>query len=403
MFKKQLLTFLIIAAAIVSDVSAQDVELTESHPETYVVQDGDTLWDISAVFLKSPWLWPEIWHANPQIENPHLIYPGDTINLVYLDGQPRVTVNRKSNHPTVKMSPKTRIISHENAVETIPLSDIEPFLKKLRILSKADIDLAAYVVASEEDRNISAPGNLIYARHLKNAKQGDRFSVVRPTLVYRSVPKDFPWKEAERQVKSSRWEKTSEYTTKAYLERFWQNHLASFYWDNVDVLGYEVAETGIAEVTRVGDDEITTLTLVDSTTEVKKGDLVLPIDEFNFDPYFMPKGGTTNSENIRVVALNNALFGSGKRQVIAISGGVNQEISVGDVFSIYRPEQVIRDEVMHPAGDLKTLFKPSKAKVTLPSEYVGHIMVFKSFENVSYAIITEGNRNVKLFDYVQLP
>lgn len=401
MFKKQLL-ILVMAAAAVFTAAAQDVELTDSHPDTYVVQKGDTLWDISAVFLKSPWLWPEIWHANPQIENPHLIYPGDQINLVYLDGQPRLTVNR--SHPTVKLSPKTRVISHDDAVETIPLSEIEPFLRKLRILTKADIDLAAYVVASEEDRNISAPSNLIYARNLKNARQGDRFAVVRPTVVYRSVPLDYPWETSDRRaVESLKWHKTSDHTSTAVLERFWKKYIDRTYWENVDVLGYEVADTGVAEVTRVGDDEITTLKLIESTTEVKKGDLILPIDEFNFDPYFMPKGATTDHENIRVVALNNALFGSGRRQIVAISGGINQGVSVGDVFSVYRPEQVIRDEIMHPKNDLKTLFKPSKAKVTLPAEYAGHIMVFKSFDNISYAIITEGNRTVKMYDYVRLP
>ncbi len=76
---------------------------------------------------------------------------------------------------------------------------------------------------------------------------------------------------------------------------------------------------------------------------------------------------------------------------------------MGDVYSVYSPKQVIRDEVMHPKNDLKTLFKPSKAKVTLPMEYSGHIMVFKTFENISYAIITQGNRQVKLYDYIKLP
>lgn len=401
MFKKQLLILMAIVTVVFS-AAAQEVELTDSHPDTYTVVKGDTLWDISAVFLKSPWLWPEIWHANPQIENPHLIYPGDQINLVYLDGQPKLTVTR--SHPTVKMSPQTRVISHDDAVQTIPLSDIEPFLKRLRILSKADIDLAAYVVASEEDRNASAPDNLLYARNLKNARQGDRFAVVRPTVVYRSVPLDYPWETSDRRaVESLEWRKTSDHTSMAVLERFWKKYIDRTYWESVDILGYEVAETGIAEVERVNDGEITTMRLVESTIEVKKGDLILPIDDFNFDPYFMPKGATTDHKNIRVVALNNALFGSGKRQVVAISGGNNQGVSVGDVFAVLRPEQVIRDEVMHPKNDLKTLFKPSKAKVTLPAEYVGHIMVFKSFDNISYAIITEGNRSVKMYDYVRQP
>ena len=187
------------------------------------------------------------------------------------------------------------------------------------------------------------------------------------------------------------------------MSRFWKNYIDRTYWENVKVLGYEVADTGIAEVARVSSDEITTMNIVDVDTEVKTGDLILPIDEFNFDPYFTPKPATTDNENIRIVALNNALFGSGRRQIVAISNGAAQGITVGDVFAVYSPERVIRDEVMHPKNDLKTLFKPSKAKVTLPMELAGHIMVFKSFENISYAIITDGNKSIKLYDYVKLP
>ncbi|WP_154224285.1 LysM peptidoglycan-binding domain-containing protein [Marinicella rhabdoformis] len=401
MFKKQLILMALIIGSVFT-ASADEVVLADAHPDTYVVQKGDTLWDISAVFLQSPWLWPEIWHANPQIENPHLIYPGDVINLVYVDGQPKLTVDR--SHPTVKMSPQTRVIDHDQAIETIPLAEIEPFLKKLRILNKADIDLAAYVVAAEEDRNVSVTDHAIYVRNLKNARQGDRFAVVRPTVIYREVPTDYPWETSKySETESIAWKKSSDYTTDAVMSRFWKNYIDRTYWESVVTLGYEVAEIGVAEVTRVGTSDITTMELVNTTQEVSTGDLVLPLDDFNFDPYFMPKAATNNSENIRVVALNNALFGSGKRQVVAISRGAQQDVKVGDVFAVYRPEKVIRDEVMHPKNDLKTLFKPSKANVTLPAELVGHVMIFKAFDNISYAIITEGNRPVKLFDYVRLP
>lgn len=401
MFKK-LHLILALLFGFIFIAQAQEVELNPAHPDTYVVQKGDTLWDISAVFLKSPWLWPEIWHANPQIENPHLIYPGDQINLIYLNGKPAITVNR--SHPTVKIGPSVRAIDHNDAIQTIPLNDIEPFLRKLRILNQEDVDLAPYIVASEEDRNVSATGNLIYVRNLKNVRQGDRFAIVRPTVIYREIPTDYPWETSDtHEIESIEWEKSSAYTSTAVMSQFWKKYIDRTYWENVKVLGYEVADTGIAEVLRVSSDEITTMKIIDVDTEVKAGDLILPIDEFNFDPYFTPKAATTNNENIRVVALNNALFGSARRQIIAISNGSAQGVSVGDVFAVYSPERVVRDEIMHPKNDLKTLFKPSKAKVTLPMELSGHIMVFKSFENISYAIITDGNRSIKLYDYVKLP
>lgn len=401
MFKKQHLIVALLIGFVFTSF-AQEVELNPSHPDTYVVQKGDTLWDISAVFLNSPWLWPEIWHANPQIENPHLIYPGDQLNLVYLDGKPVITVNR--SHPTVKMGPRSRSIDHDSAIQTIPLKDIEPFLRKLRILNKEDIDLAPYVLAAEEDRNLSVTGHSIYVRNLKNARQGDRLAIVRPTVIYREIPTDYPWETSDtHEIESIDWEKSSDYTSTAVMERFWKKYIDRTYWENVKILGYEVADTGVAEVVRVGTEDITTLKIIDVDTEVKQGDLILPIDDFNFDPYFMPKGAEINDDNIRIVALNNALFGSGRRQIVAISKGHEQGVAVGNVFSVHRPEKVIRDEVMHPKNDLKTLFKPSKAKVTLPMELAGHIMVFKTFENISYAIITDGNRPIKLYDYVKRP
>lgn len=401
MFKKQHL-ILALLFGFIFIAHAEEVELNPAHPDTYVVQKGDTLWDISAVFLKSPWLWPEIWHANPQIENPHLIYPGDQINLIYLNGKPTLTVTR--SHPTVKIGPSVRIIDHNDAIQTIPLKDIKPFLKELRILNQEDVDLAPYIVASEEDRTVTATGNVVYVRNLKNARQGDRFAIVRPTVIYREIPTDYPWETSDtHEIESIEWQKSSAYTTTAVMSRFWKKYIDRTYWENVKILGYEVADTGVAEVLRVSSDEITTMKIIDVDTEVKAGDLILPIDAFNFDPYFTPKAATNPNDNIRIVALNNALFGSGRRQIVAISNGSAQGVTVGDVFAVYSPERVIRDEIMHPKNDLKTLFKPSKAKVTIPMELSGHIMVFKSFENISYAIITDGNRSIKLYDYVKLP
>src|SRR5260221_7776797 len=120
---------------------AASVELAKDHPDTYTVRKGDTLWSISARFLQRPWQWPEIWQANPQVHNPHLIYPGDVLNLAYINGQ-----------PSIQLSSGGR--SMEPAIDTVPLADIEDFLKKLRVLESVK-DLP-YVVGLEEDRLLTA-------------------------------------------------------------------------------------------------------------------------------------------------------------------------------------------------------------------------------------------------------
>src|SRR5690554_5823277 len=136
------------------------------HPDTYVVKRGDTLWDIAGKFLQHPWLWPEIWQANPQISNPHLIYPGDVISLAYLD---RVTVQQG---PRDVAQP----------INAIPLSDIEPFLKDLRVVD--DFEQLPYVVGLEEDRLRGSEGQVVYVRGLSAATPGQRYLVVRPTVRY---------------------------------------------------------------------------------------------------------------------------------------------------------------------------------------------------------------------------
>ncbi|MGH8028922.1 MAG: LysM peptidoglycan-binding domain-containing protein, partial [Arenimonas sp.] len=141
-------------------------ELREDHPATYVVQKGDTLWDISARFLNKPWLWPEIWQANPQVKNPHLIYPGDVLSLVYIDGN-RVTAN----------GPRTG-----DAITAIPLSDVEPFLKQLTIVG--DVQSLPYVVGLEDDRLISSSGQLAYVAGMSGAQPGQLVQIARPINKY---------------------------------------------------------------------------------------------------------------------------------------------------------------------------------------------------------------------------
>ncbi len=402
MLKK--LHLLFIAIFLINTSIYAEIELNPTHPGTYTVQKGDTLWDISARFLKSPWVWPEVWHANPQIENPHLIYPGDTISLVYLDGKPQLQVTR--GHPTVKLTPKGRTISHESAITTIPLSDIRPFLKVLRILNEQEVEDAPYVVAIEHDRIKGLETNNIYVKNSKGTRQGDMFAIARPRVLYRDIPIKLPYREAyyeKRITESLNWKKTSKHTGFAYVSSFWKSYINNAFWDHVDVLGYEVEVIAEAIVERTEVDDVTTMKVSSNTIEVSVGDIILPIGDISFDVYFQPKAATINDDNIRVVALSNSYFKSGKGQIIAISRGSNDGISTGDVFDVKRPSKVIRDEVMYPKEDIKAFFKPSLAKVTLPEEHAANIMVFKTFEHISYAIIVDGNRPVQLLDYVRTP
>src|SRR5690606_8061562 len=152
-------------------VQAQESVFKENHPQQYEVVKGDTLWGIAGRFLNLPWKWPEIWHANPQINNPHLIFPGDVISLVYLDGQPRLTVERgdqsrtfKVEPGTVKLSPSMHVIPLAEAIPSIPLDAIDTFLSNSRIVLPGEMEDAPYVLAGAHERLIVGAGDFLYAR-----------------------------------------------------------------------------------------------------------------------------------------------------------------------------------------------------------------------------------------------
>ena len=148
MFKQTLSVFTGLLLTL-SVAFAAEIELRADHPDTYVVQRGDTLWGISARFLNSPWLWPEIWHANPQVQNPHEIYPGDVLSLVYVDGRPQIQV--------VRLQPTVRVESLPDSIDAIELSRVEHFLRKMRILEEDAFKKLPYVVATEENQPLATP------------------------------------------------------------------------------------------------------------------------------------------------------------------------------------------------------------------------------------------------------
>ena len=164
MFNKTLISFVLFA--LVNFANADEIKVNPDHPDNYVVVKGDTLWDISAKFLENPWRWPEIWDVNPQIANPHLIYPGDVISLTYNDGMPVLNINRGSmvNGRNVKLSPKIRMSEHDEAINTIPVDAIQQFLERPLVLDENEIKYWPYVVSSYDQRLISATGNKIYIR-----------------------------------------------------------------------------------------------------------------------------------------------------------------------------------------------------------------------------------------------
>ncbi|SHF22790.1 LysM domain-containing protein [Thermomonas hydrothermalis] len=357
----------VLAAALLTVASyAAALELRGDHPETYVVKRGDTLWDIAGRFLKKPWLWPEIWQANPQIKNPHLIYPGDVISLAYLD---RVTA---------KVTPGERKASPINAV---PLAEVEPFLKDLRIVDS--IDDLPYVVGIEDNRLRGARGQVVYVRGLESAVPGQRYLVVRPEKRYRMLERAglccdlFQSQELDARGRPG-LSQESPWTA------------AVFPTKNTEFLGYELMTQTAGTVTRteVAGIQATTLLLDAEGRDVRVGDRLIPVQAQPYDLQFFPHPPKQQADygRLTVMAVADAVHFGGTRDVIAISGGARQGIDNGTVFSIWRRGDSVVDRV-RDGLDRDESLTPHESKVRLPDEFAGHAMVFRTFDNVSYALV----------------
>ena len=333
------------------------VESSGSHPDTYVVRKGDTLWDISARFLKKPWLWPEIWQANPQVANPHLIYPGDVLSLAYLD--------------RVGVQPGPR---QEAPIGAIPLSEIEPFLKDLRVTDA--FEHLPYVVGFEDNRLRGSAGQAAYIKGLDAAQPGQRYAVVRPTVSY-ALPRHSRDLEAHGRPLVGDGNLWKQYVAPTARNEF---------------LGYELAQVNVGTVTRLPAGEVTvaTLQLEDSGHEVRAGDRLIPVEAQPYDLQFFPHPPKQQLDygRARIIGVADGLIYGGPRDVVALSVGAREGVDNGTVFSIWRVGSEVADRVKYGTNRSPDLFSQSQT-VRLPDEFAGHVMVFRTFDKVSYGLVMD--------------
>ena len=365
-------------------VYAATVEWVDNAPDRYVVQKGDTLWDISARFLRKPWLWPEIWQDNPQVRNPHLIYPGD--ELVIAGGHLR--------HGEGSIEPHARASSYEEAIAPIPLSALKQWLKNTRIVDEDVAENAPHVIGIEENQLRGTAGQLIYIRGLA-AGPGTRLALVRPTGRYYDMPpiEDGAPREVYRQTPDSRDGRP------ALLWRHGPNEFTL--QGNVRFLGYEMIDYGTVEVTRNGD--VSSALVTYSDFEVRPGDFVLPLDDQPYDAEYVPNAPDSVPDNMRVIAFSDALNAVGPRQVVALSRGGEDGVGNGQVFSIYHPGEEVVDRTDYPEGSVRRFFHPRDATATLPPEFVGHVMVFRTFDRVSYGLVMDAIKPIHVGDFLHDP
>jgi hypothetical protein len=330
----------------------QNVALNPTHPDSYTVQRGDTLWGISARFLNEPWFWPEIWQVNPQIANPHLIYPGDIISLVYIDGQPRLILERGT---VVRLSPGIREERIGDAIQTIPFDAIRAFLSRPSVLTLEQANELPYVLTFREGKLMAAAGDDVYVRGT-NSAAGRYFSVVN--------------------------------IGEALVDP-----------DDGAVVGYQGTYTGRGRIRRSGDPA--TLFLTDSQRETLRGDRLMPeelLPSLSFAPR-APRGQVEGS----VIAVKDGMSMIGPWMVVVINRGTRDGIEPGHVLQVYQAGDEVIDNIGGARSGRFGRAAMFAEKVQLPEELAATIMVFRTFDRISYALVMQSLNEFRALDKVRSP
>ena len=365
-FKKQLLALAVCVSVGVGVVNVAEAAparninppaLKAGAPQVYVVKKGDTLWDISKRFLKNPVRWPEIWASNKHVKNPHWIFPGDRLLMCTYNGRPIIGKDEGDGCEGIirrytggtKLQPQVRIESLNNAIPVIPLEYIQHWLERTSIVAPESIQSTPYILGTADQRVLAAKGQTVYARG-NGLEIGQRYAVYREGEPYRLAG--------------------------ANGKKF--------------NAGLELIQVAAGVAVR-GENDITTLELTDTyNSEVRRGDRVLP----EYDPMLPTLFYPTNAEDVvaggQVVRVMGSIGTAAKNSVVTIDRGSLQGVQVGHVFSINQKGEVVTDP-------------KTKERVQLPGQRIGNVMVFKSFEHLSYAYVLDSELPIKVGAGIQPP
>ena len=339
------------APAAAPAVTAESVR--PDAPSRYTVKRGDTLWGISNLFLRDPWLWPEIWYVNPQVENPHLIYPGDVLALAYgSDGTPRVILEQGG---AARLNPRLRSTPAEGPIENIPYEAITGFLSRPSLLSKEQIDNAPHVLAFRDEHMIGGTGEDIYVRNL-DAPADARYAVVHVGQKLRDP-------------------------------------------ETGDVLGYEGVYAATARVTQPGNP--LTARLMDTTRETLEGDVLIANDATAPASFAVRVPAAAISGSIISVVDDTTLIGT--YQIIAVNRGTRHGLAPGHILAIDQAGLTVRDKGRGQGSSFFTGGSTFDSKVKLPAERAGTALVFKSYERMSYAIVVGASHAIRVADTIRTP
>ncbi len=312
-------------------------------PLTYTVQAGDTLWDISTLFLRDPWRWRELWSSNPQVDNPHLIYPGDTLSLRWEAGEPRLV---RTDEGVIKLSPSMRASPLDLAIPAIPRQQIGPFLRQHRVAEVIALDRAPYIVAGEAGRLISGVGDTVYGK--------------------------------------GAWQTARSYRLVRRAEKL-KDPISG------EGLGIFVTDVGQARLQNSPSEEgMVALTVAEMREEIRIGDRLLPVTESAVESTYQPQAPETTIDGAYVIAVAGGVTQIGALDIVVINRGARESLRVGDVLAIDHAGERVQDSV-------------TGKQVRLPDKQAGVLMVFSVYERASFGLVLEAKRPLAVGDKLRNP
>lgn len=353
---KALLLTVFSGALLINTAHANNPEPTikADAPNRYIVKKGDTLWDISGRYLDSPWRWKEIWATNKQIKNPNLIYPNDVLILCVIQGKTLVGVDTGEGCAGVEkqvlgaaVNTAVTVTSTANSIPPIPWSAIQHWLDKTIIVNPNDFETTPYILASKNRNLITAAGDKVYAKGVP-LLVGQRYGIYR---------KGEPYVEPKTQ----------------------------------QIIGLEVTQVATGLVTDVAANGVTSLELLDSYgKEVREGDRVFVELDNAIPPVFYPKPASVNRGGM-IVRVLDSISSAARGSVVAVNLGQKQGAQPGDVLTVYQKGPLVRDTM------------DNDTPVRLPSERSGMVMVFNTFDDISYAYVLDSELPLNVGDQLLPP
>jgi len=363
---------------LTTTASADILAIKPDAPKSYTVKLGDTLWDISGLYLQQPWLWPQLWKLNPQVENPHLIYPGDVLSLSYdKDGQPVLTVNGSAlkvspsdsaaapGQGIRKLSPQARkSLKNVKAVTTIPLMMIRPFLTYEQSLSAEQIDTLPYVLGADDHVKNASQGHILYVRG--QLEQDAAYGIYRKG--------------------------------KAYVDP-----------QTEEILGYETILVGTARAFRAGGTEVNapaSVAVLDVKQEIRQGDRLLPAADGQSLPAFFMMRKPEQPISGSIIDTTSDLREFSSWDIVVLNKGQQDGVKAGYMFAISRQSPTVVDSSRGPVymSDASKYQKIMGGidgdRIDMPKEQIGELMVFKVAERTSFAIVTGTKKPIRVGDSI---